>query len=238
MSCTSTIHENVVLCCVVLSGRPTSCLLRFSTMPFLSCDFADICNYASRNLKSYWLSTSAPLPNIPVDGADVQPFISRCTVCEVPADVIAVHSQTINVPICATGWVGLWIGYSHATVCISSGKMINTFGIILSSPTVSSLIVCDACKTLCVPTDLSISICSLAPVTFSARWTFVVEGTTNSRCGNLGIVISPPYRTVGSVLSISAHRDVNIKSGLSSSFLTTLVFSQAPVCKQERQTTL
>lgn len=30
-------------------GQAGSCLQRFSTMPFLFCDFNDVCNYASRN---------------------------------------------------------------------------------------------------------------------------------------------------------------------------------------------
>jgi integrin beta 8 len=83
-------------------------------MPFLFCDFMNVCNYASRNDKSYWLSTTASLPMMPVEGDEIQPFISRCSVCEVPARAIAVHSQTISVPPCPPGWVGLWIGYSFA----------------------------------------------------------------------------------------------------------------------------
>ena len=53
---------------------------------------------------------------MPVEGAEIQPFISRCSVCEIPANVIAIHSQTINVPACPSGWTGLWIGYSFAMV--------------------------------------------------------------------------------------------------------------------------
>jgi len=33
-------------------------------------------------------------------------------VCEAPANVIAVHSQSVVVPDCPRGWRGLWIGYS------------------------------------------------------------------------------------------------------------------------------
>jgi len=85
-------------------------------MPFVFCDFNDVCNYASRNDKSFWLSTTAALPMMPVSGNEITPFISRCTVCDVPANVIAVHSQTIDVPLCPRGWRGLWIGYSFAMV--------------------------------------------------------------------------------------------------------------------------
>lgn len=32
--------------------------------------------------------------------------------CEAPAMVMAVHSQTIQIPPCPSGWSSLWIGYS------------------------------------------------------------------------------------------------------------------------------
>jgi len=43
-------------------------------------------------------------------------FCDRCVVCEVPANVIAVHSQSISIPDCPGGWTGLWIGYSFVMV--------------------------------------------------------------------------------------------------------------------------
>lgn len=46
-------------------------------MPFLFCDFNNVCNYASRNDKSYWLSTTAPIPMMPVNEAEIEPHISR-----------------------------------------------------------------------------------------------------------------------------------------------------------------
>ena len=103
-------------CLVWLAGTSGSCLQRFNTMPFVFCDFNDVCNYASRNDKSFWLSTTAALPMMPVAGNEITPFISRCTVCDVQANVIAVHSQTIDVPPCPRGWRGVWIGYSFAMV--------------------------------------------------------------------------------------------------------------------------
>lgn len=66
-------------------------------MPFVFCDFNDVCNYASRNDKSYWLATGAALPMMPVVESEIEPYISRCSVCEAPANVIAVHSQSIQV---------------------------------------------------------------------------------------------------------------------------------------------
>uniref|UniRef100_A0A8D0FQS8 Collagen IV NC1 domain-containing protein n=1 Tax=Strix occidentalis caurina TaxID=311401 RepID=A0A8D0FQS8_STROC len=93
-------------------GLAGSCLARFSTMPFLYCNPGDICYYANRNDKSYWLSTTAPLPMMPVAEEDIRPYISRCSVCEAPAVAIAVHSQEASIPHCPEGWRSLWIGYS------------------------------------------------------------------------------------------------------------------------------
>lgn len=42
--------------------------------------------------------------------------VSRCAVCEAPAMVIAVHSQTIQIPDCPRNWESLWIGYSFMMV--------------------------------------------------------------------------------------------------------------------------
>jgi len=91
-----------------------SCVSRFNTMPFLFCDFNDVCNYASRNDKSYWLSTNEPIPMMPVAEHAIPEFISRCVVCEVQTNVIAVHSQDMNIPDCPPNWDNLWIGYSFA----------------------------------------------------------------------------------------------------------------------------
>ncbi|KAF5303169.1 hypothetical protein FQA39_LY10082 [Lamprigera yunnana] len=93
-------------------GFAGSCIRKFSTMPFLFCDFNNVCNYAGRNDRSYWLSTSEPIPMMPVQETAIRPFISRCVVCEAPANVIAVHSQSLTLPDCPSGWSGLWIGYS------------------------------------------------------------------------------------------------------------------------------
>lgn len=95
-------------------GTAGSCLRRFSTMPFMFCNINNVCNFASRNDYSYWLSTPEPMPMSmsPITGESIKPYISRCAVCEVPAMVIAVHSQTIQIPSCPASWEALWIGYS------------------------------------------------------------------------------------------------------------------------------
>ncbi|NXY92702.1 CO4A6 protein, partial [Alcedo cyanopectus] len=93
-------------------GFAGSCLPRFSTMPFIYCNINEVCYYASRNDKSYWLSTTAPIPMMPVDSVQIPQYISRCSVCEAPSQAVAVHSQDITIPQCPLGWRSLWIGYS------------------------------------------------------------------------------------------------------------------------------
>lgn len=59
-------------------GQPGSCLPRFNTIPFLYCNPSETCYYASRNDKSFWLSTTAPIPMMPVAEEQIRPYISRC----------------------------------------------------------------------------------------------------------------------------------------------------------------
>lgn len=95
-------------------GTAGSCLRRFSTMPFMFCNINNVCNFASRNDYSYWLSTDRPMPEnmAPFVGESIRPYVSKCSVCEAPAMVIALHSQTIRIPACPDSWETLWIGYS------------------------------------------------------------------------------------------------------------------------------
>lgn len=109
------------------AGLAGSCLARFSTMPFLYCNPGDVCYYASRNDKSYWLSTTAPLPMMPVAEDEIKPYISRCSVCEAPAVAIAVHSQDVSIPHCPAGWRSLWIGYSFLMVCGACQRSLRTW---------------------------------------------------------------------------------------------------------------
>lgn len=48
-------------------------------MPFLFCNINNVCNFASRNDYSYWLSTPEPMPMnmAPITGDNIRPFISR-----------------------------------------------------------------------------------------------------------------------------------------------------------------
>lgn len=56
------------------------------------------------------------LKKILVGEDGIRQHISRCVVCEAPTNVIAVHSQTIDIPNCPRGWSSLWIGYSFVMV--------------------------------------------------------------------------------------------------------------------------
>lgn len=119
-------------------------------MPFLFCNLNEVCDYASRNDYSYWLSTPEPMPLMmtPILSTDISKYISRsvhcrrkirlisafpvdlyllilivrvsssprCSVCEAPTRVIAVHSQSVSIPECPSGWSELWIGYSFIMV--------------------------------------------------------------------------------------------------------------------------
>ena len=55
-------------------------------------------------------------PMMPVSNTAIEPFISRCVVCEAPSIHIAVHSQDTSRPVCPRGWDPLWCGYSFMMV--------------------------------------------------------------------------------------------------------------------------
>uniref|UniRef100_A0A8C2ZZG7 Collagen IV NC1 domain-containing protein n=1 Tax=Cyclopterus lumpus TaxID=8103 RepID=A0A8C2ZZG7_CYCLU len=92
-------------------GHAGSCLPVFSTMPFSYCNKA-ACHYSNRNDKSYWLSTTAPIPMMPLSGLEISSHISRCVVCETVSPAVAFHSQDHTVAACPAGWRSLWTGYS------------------------------------------------------------------------------------------------------------------------------
>ena len=60
-------------------GNPGSCLRKFSTMPYLFCNLKEVCDYASRNDYSYWLSTTEPMPMMmtPIRGQEIEKYISK-----------------------------------------------------------------------------------------------------------------------------------------------------------------
>lgn len=94
----------------------------FSTLPFAYCNIHQVCHYARRNDRSYWLASAAPLPMMPLSEEEIRPYISRCAVCEAPAQVVALHSQDQSIPPCPRTWRSLWIGYSFLMVSLSHAR--------------------------------------------------------------------------------------------------------------------
>lgn len=134
-------------------GQPGSCLPRFSTIPFLYCSPNEVCYYASRNDKSYWLSTTASIPMMPVAEVQIQPYISRCSVCEAPSQAVAVHSQDMTIPNCPPGWRSLWIGYSFlmhtAAGAEGGGQSLVSPGSCLEDFRATPFIECNGAKGTC-----------------------------------------------------------------------------------------
>merc|ERR1712178_438808 len=118
-------------------GSAGSCAKKFNTMPTTFCGSDNICRHSSRNAKSYWLTTSAAMPMMAINIADVGQHISRCNVCEAPSTVIAVHSQTAQVPECPAGFNTMWMGYSFLA---HTSATVSVSGFELSAPTNNSLI--------------------------------------------------------------------------------------------------
>jgi len=102
-------------------------------MPFMFCNINNVCSFAQSTDYSYWLSTPQPMTNMmnPVSGEDIRPYISRCTVCETDSPIMAIHSQTRDIPDCPHGWDQVWIGYSHV---LSTGAGAQGSGQGLDSP--------------------------------------------------------------------------------------------------------
>lgn len=99
-------------------GNAGSCIKKFSTAPFTFCGLNNVCEYAVRSEYSYWLSTTEPMPMsmTPIPAPQVGRYISRCSVCEAPTRMIAIHSQTMEIPQCPGGWEEAWVGYSFLMV--------------------------------------------------------------------------------------------------------------------------
>nr|8TYS_B Chain B, Collagen IV, chain Viking [Drosophila melanogaster]8TYS_E Chain E, Collagen IV, chain Viking [Drosophila melanogaster] len=96
-------------------GQSGSCMMRFTTMPYMLCDITNVCHFAQNNDDSLWLSTAEPMPMTmtPIQGRDLMKYISRCVVCETTTRIIALHSQSMSIPDCPGGWEEMWTGYSY-----------------------------------------------------------------------------------------------------------------------------
>lgn len=119
-------------------GQAGSCIPVFSTMPFSYCNKA-ACHYSSRNDKSYWLSTTASIPMMPLLGQEIRSHISRCVVCEIASPSVAFHSQDHTIPPCPTGWRSLWTGYSFLLVSVINSFTVYDTNLAYSSPAFLSL---------------------------------------------------------------------------------------------------
>jgi integrin beta 8 len=150
-------------------GAMGSCLTKFDPQPMIFCGANEVCTWGSRTVSSYWLTTNQrdqdrtrqndpdaqekPM-SIVSNAEDLLSHISRCTVCMSKGAVIAVHSQSTNVPACPTlprnsygQWVSLWTGYSflmHAIGPAGQGQQLDSPGSCLQRYSRSPYIECDA----------------------------------------------------------------------------------------------
>ncbi|XP_019636449.1 PREDICTED: collagen alpha-4(IV) chain-like isoform X1 [Branchiostoma belcheri] len=141
-------------------GTAGSCVRAFAPMPFMFCDINFQCHYATRDDKTYWLSTvstRAEIPDSPVQGIDVLRFISRCVVCEVPSTVMAFHSQSSDIPDCPLPtrdhrWESLWEGFSffmHTAAGEGSGQIFSSPGSCLERFRPAPFIECHGARGTC-----------------------------------------------------------------------------------------
>ncbi|XP_078696173.1 uncharacterized protein LOC144924636 [Branchiostoma floridae x Branchiostoma belcheri] len=141
-------------------GTAGSCVRAFAPMPFMFCDINFQCHYATRDDKTYWLSTvstPAEIPDSPVQGMDVLRFISRCVVCEVPSTVMAFHSQSSDIPDCPLPtrdhrWESLWEGFSffmHTAAGEGSGQIFSSPGSCLERFRPAPFIECHGARGTC-----------------------------------------------------------------------------------------
>ena len=111
------IHVSYNFTLFQISGTPSSCMRKFNAVPFLVCNIMHVCKYAVRAAShSYWLSTDAPAPTVAVMGNETDQHISRCVVCQAPAPLLTLHSQTSKPEPCPQGWDQVWQGYSFLMV--------------------------------------------------------------------------------------------------------------------------
>jgi integrin beta 8 len=122
-------------------------------MPFLFCDRYDSCKYASRNDFVYWLAGDVTQPMMPVSNTAIEPFISRCVVCEAPSIHLAVHSQAASRPTCPQGWDPLWRGYSFMMVAgagkTGAGQSLSSSGSCLQEFRPKPFIECQGARGTC-----------------------------------------------------------------------------------------
>jgi collagen type IV alpha len=138
-------------------GTPSSCLQRFSLMPFFHCQRDGSCHIATRSDRSYWLATTAPLVGVPMDVSFVQERIARCVVCETQTELYAFHAQKNEqngriAAECPDNWVEVWNGYSfimHTFGGRGGGQQLSSPGSCLEYFRYAPLIECNNGMSLC-----------------------------------------------------------------------------------------
>ena len=86
-------------------GSMGSCLGHFST---------SLC--AGTNCVSYWLASNTS--SVELSRSDMSRTISRCSVCLLTSNILAVHSLKHKLPECPIDWNTLWNGYSFIKVSV------------------------------------------------------------------------------------------------------------------------
>uniref|UniRef100_A0A336M5Z3 CSON010633 protein n=1 Tax=Culicoides sonorensis TaxID=179676 RepID=A0A336M5Z3_CULSO len=94
-------------------GSSGSCIKNFIASTSATCDIEGKCTKGQRNDRSYWLLANGSIGSEPITEETAERLVSRCIVCDVPSAVVAIHSQSNEVPKCPSGWDDLWFGYSY-----------------------------------------------------------------------------------------------------------------------------
>lgn len=94
-------------------GSSGSCVKTFMPSVSATCDIEGQCTTGQRNDRSFWLLANGTVGTEAVTQELAKNLVSRCVACDVPSAVVAVHSQSTEVPKCPDGWDDLWFGYSY-----------------------------------------------------------------------------------------------------------------------------
>jgi len=96
-------------------------MMKFSPIPFTMCTINKVCTYAEPSATSYWLSANASIPLKPLREDELSRFVGRCSVCQAPAPIMTIHSQSSTTPSCPHHWRELWSGFSFIMVGSTCG---------------------------------------------------------------------------------------------------------------------
>lgn len=97
-------------------SSPSSCQRRFSLLRTLY----DLRHNIST--ASSWF-VAGDIPGVQdrktVDAPTAEKFVARCSVCEMEAEVLAVHSGITALPPCPEAWDSVWTGFTYLTGMVS-----------------------------------------------------------------------------------------------------------------------